>query len=127
VLWPVDELGQQPIVKPVQLFTKVRRGLQEEPTQALRIRITGQSGQILKGAVGAQQGGGFEPVQAQHDRIDQGQNHLGQTVVVIAPGIAQTAMQPVPQLQHSKKFVEEEHAAIVRQALVIKGDSEVSR
>jgi hypothetical protein len=46
---------------------------------------------------------------------------------MIAPRIVQTAMQPVPQLQHSKEFVEEEDPAIVRQTPVIKGDSEVSR
>ena len=51
----------------------------------------------LKGAVGTQQGGGFESVQAQHKRIDQCQDHLRKTVVVMAAGIVQAAMQPVPQ------------------------------
>jgi hypothetical protein len=41
---------------------------------------------------------------------------------MIGPKIVQTAVQPVPQLQHSKKFVEKEHASIVRQTLMIKGD-----
>ena len=35
-------------------------------------------------------------------------------------------MEPVPQLQHSNKFVEEEYATIVRQAPVIKGDFEIT-
>jgi hypothetical protein len=44
---------------------------------------------------------------------------------MVAPWILQTAMQPVSQLQHSKKFVEEEHTAIMREPPVVKGDSEV--
>jgi len=35
-------------------------------------------------------------------------------------------MEPVPQLQHSNKFVEEEYATIVRQAPVIKGDFKIT-
>jgi CRISPR/Cas system CMR-associated protein Cmr5 small subunit len=41
---------------------------------------------------------------------------------MIGPRIVQTAVQPMPQLQHSKKFVEEEYASIVRQTPMIKGD-----
>ncbi len=45
---------------------------------------------------------------------------------MIGPGIMQAPMEPVPQLQHSKKFVEEEYASVVRQTPVVKGDSQVS-
>jgi hypothetical protein len=39
----------------------------------------------------------------------------------------EAAMEPVPQLQHSKKFVKKDHAAVVRQTTVTKGDFQVSR
>jgi len=35
-------------------------------------------------------------------------------------------MEPVPQLQHSNKFMEEEYTTIVCQAPVIKGDFEIT-
>jgi len=45
---------------------------------------------------------------------------------MIASRVAQPAVKPMPQLQHSNEFVEKEHATIVRQTSVIKGDFEVS-
>ena len=119
----MDELGQQPIVETMQLFTKVWWGLQQEPAQSLRVRIIRQPGQILKGAVPAQQRGGFKTVQSEHDRIDQRQDHLRKTVIVIGPRIMQAPREPVSQLQHSEKIVEKENTSVVRKATVVKGDS----
>ena len=44
---------------------------------------------------------------------------------MIPSRIMQPPVQPMPELQHSDKFMEEEDATIVRKPPVIKGDPEV--
>jgi hypothetical protein len=122
----VDELPQQSVIEPVELLPELGWCLQQKPAQALRIGIVSQAGEVLKGAIAAQERGRLQAVQPQDDGVDQPQQHLRQTIVLVASGIVQMPMNEMPQLQQSQKFVEEENAAIVRQTLVIKGDRYVS-
>jgi len=81
----------------------------------LRIGKTWQAGQILKGAVGLQKGSRFQTIQTEDNGIDQGQQHLGKTVALVASGVGQMASDESPDLQHSGKFVKEMDAPIMRQ------------
>jgi hypothetical protein len=101
--------------------------VEQEAAEGLRIRKTGQAGQVLKCAVGTQERRGFPAIQAKNDWVDQGQYHLGQRVALVASGVGQMGGQEIAQLQHSQKFVKKVDTAEVRQARVITGDSNISR
>jgi hypothetical protein len=47
-----------------------------------------------------------QAIQSQDDGLDQGQWHLGSTVVAVAPGVDQMPSKKITKLQHSYKFVE---------------------
>jgi hypothetical protein len=123
----MDKPLEQPIIQSVEMLPKCGWSLQEKASPALRVRIARQAGQILEGPIGAQEGRGFQAVQPQQYGIDQGQEHLGKTVVITRPTIREMPSQKIAQLQHSGKFVEEENAAIVRQAPMVKRDFHVFR
>jgi len=119
----MNEALQQSAIKPVKLFPEVGRRLQEKTPQTLRVRIAGQSGQILERAIVAQERGRLQAIQAQENGIDQRQEHLREAVVITGPGISKMSGKKISQLQHSGKFMKEENSAIMGQAPMIKGDS----
>jgi ribosomal protein L19E len=48
-------------------------------------------------------------------------------VSAVASGVGQVRGQKMAKLQHSQKFMEKVHAAVVRQTRMITGDSNISR
>jgi hypothetical protein len=83
-----------------------------------------QAGQVLEGSVGAQERRGFDAVQAQHDGLDQSEDHLGNRIPSVAAGVIQVACQKLPGMQHSHKFMEEVNATKVRETRMITSDSQ---
>jgi hypothetical protein len=65
-------------------------------------------------------------IQPQDDGVNQGQYHLGQMVSAVAPGVGDVPGQKMAELQHSQKFMEEIHAAVVRQTRMITDDLDIS-
>src|SRR6266567_1276492 len=126
MLWPVDESLLEPVINPVELLPEIRRRLAEEAAQGLRIGIAGQAGEILEGAIGAQERSRLNTIQAQQNRINQRQGYLRKGIALVPSGIIQFSVEPVSQLQHSDKFVEKVNAPIVGQTLVITGDFKIS-
>src|SRR6266480_3839163 len=97
---------QHVVIDPVELFSKIGCSLQQKSPQALWTRVTRKAGQILKGAIRTQQRCRLQTIQTQDDRVDQGQNHLGKLVVLVAPRIAQMPSQEAAQLQHSNELTQ---------------------
>ena len=52
VLGLMDKMLQQPVVHTMELLPKAIWRLEQKATQGLWIRKAGQSGQVLKGAIG---------------------------------------------------------------------------
>jgi hypothetical protein len=48
---PVNEVLQQVVIDPVELFPKIECSLQQKSAQALRTGVTRKAGQILKRAI----------------------------------------------------------------------------
>ena len=103
------------------------RRADQKATQGLRVRKARQASEKLKGTVAAQERCGLDAIQTQDERPSERQDHLRETVVVIAPGPRQTLCDEVTELQHSEKFMEEERAPIVRQTSMTKGYFDVLR
>ena|ERR1035441_112001 len=122
MLRPVNESLLEPIIDAVELLPEIRWRLLKEAAQALRIGITGQAGQVLERAVGSQERSGLDAIQAQHNRIDEGQSYLGKSIALVASGIVQMPCEEISQLQHSIKFMEKVNSAVVSQTRVITGD-----
>ena len=110
----MNETLLEPMIDAVELLAEISWRLAEEAAQGLRIGIAGQAGQILEGAVGSQERSGLDTIQAQHNGIDQRQSYLGESVALVASGILQFPAEPMPQLQHLKKFVEKVRPAVMR-------------
>jgi hypothetical protein len=89
MIGPVNEVLQQVVIDPVELLPKIGCGLQQKSPQALRRGVSRKTGQILKGAIRTQERGRLQTIQTQNDGVDQGEDHLGKLVVMVAPGIAQ--------------------------------------
>ncbi len=123
MLGAMDKMLEQPVIDAMQLLPKVRGGAQQEPAPRLGVGKTRQSGQILEGAIGLQERGGFQAIQAQDDGINQREQHLRKTVALVAPGVSQVPGDKIPDLQHSCKFVKEVYTPVMRQTPVIAGDS----
>src|SRR5258708_39987511 len=100
--------------------------VEEEGGQSLRMGEARQAGEELEGAVGTQEGRGFQAIQPQDYGVHQGQYHLGQMVSAVASEVGQARGQKMAKLQHLQKFMEEAHTAGVRQTRMITGDSNIS-
>jgi hypothetical protein len=122
----MSEELQQSIIQGAQLIGELDGSTEQESSQRLGVGEAGQAGQILKGAVRTQQRCGLDAIQAQNQRPGQRQHHLRQAIVMVASNPVQIAGQEMSQLQHSKKFVNEECAAIARQTRMAEGDSHIS-
>ena len=120
---PVNELLLELVVDAMKLLAEIRGCSSKKPSQGLGIRKVWEPGQILKGTVGPEKRSGLDTTQAQEDRVDQGQGHLRPGVALVAPWVSQMSAEESPQLQHLNKFVEEVNPAIMRQTLVVTGDS----
>jgi hypothetical protein len=118
----VDEFLQQSIIYTMKLIPKSSRCLKQEAAQSLRVGEARQTGQVLKSAVGTQERRGLQAIQAQHYGVDKSEHHLGNCVSAVTPRISNMASKKIAQLQHSEKFVEEIHAAKVRQPSMITDD-----
>src|ERR1019366_180389 len=96
VVWEMNEILQQSVIHAVHLLPERVRSSEEEATQGLWVGETRQARQILEGTVGTQERRGLDAVQAQHDRVDQSEDHLREAVASVAPGIGQVLSQEMP-------------------------------
>lgn len=78
------EATKQAVVQSTQLWKQGGRDPKQKAPQAGCIGVTGQSREILKDAVLAQELGGFNSVEPQQNGIEQRQQHLADAVAVVA-------------------------------------------
>ena len=105
-----DHAGQQLIVQSAQPWGETRRLSDQEATQGGRIGIRGQSRQILEHAVVLEQMRGFDPLDAQHHGIEQGEQLFGDAVASGAADQTQFAQDASLEIQATQKAVQQVHA-----------------
>src|ERR1017187_8916432 len=120
---PVNELLLELVVDAMKLMAKIRGCSSKKPSQGLGIRKVWEHGQILKGTVGPEKRSGLDTLQAQEDRVDQGQGHLRQGVGLVGPWVSQSPAEKSLKMRQLNKFVKEINPAIMRQTRVVTGDS----
>jgi hypothetical protein len=114
-------------VKATELEQTAKGKTAEKSAQCGRIGICGQAGKHLEHAILTQQFGRVEASQAEDDRIEERQQHLGDGVRVVALTKPHSIVEVLPQLQSLKEQMEEKNAAVLSQVRASIVDTHIPR
>jgi hypothetical protein len=123
---PLTQAGEQAIVQTTQLGQASDREASEEPAQRRGIGIGRQPGECLKHPVVAKQLGRLDPPQPKDDRVQQGEQHLGDAIRVVTLSEPHLRVEALTQVQMVKETVEEKDATIPRQMIASEGHANTS-
>lgn len=118
---------QEPIVQRPEFGQTTWRGTQQEAPEAGRIGIARQPSQRLKEAIPAKPLCGFEPLKAEHHRVEQSPEHLADAVASVPLRQPNLNRHRVLEADPREKSMQERDAAVMRHVRSPECDGEMSR
>lgn len=122
---PLTQSGEQAIVQATQLGQSPDGEASEEPSQRSGIGIGRQPRECLEDPIVAEQLGRLDAFQPEDDRVQQGEQHLGDAVRVVSLREPHLGVEALTHMQVVEEAVEEKNTTIPRQVIAGKGDANV--
>lgn len=124
-LGALAQFREQAIMQVAEFREATQGEAVEKPSQRSGIRVSRQPGQGLEDPVVAQQLSRLDAAQPKDDRIQQSEQHLRNTVGVVALRETYLSVEVLAQMQPVKETLEEKDASVSRQMIAGEGDPDV--
>ena len=114
-VWSRRQAEEETIVKAPQFGERGGGNPQQESTQCGRVGIAAQPGQILKDTVLPEQARAFDPLEAKDDRVQEREQHLANTVAIVALDQTRLVGEQLLEVQATKETMQQVDSAVVSQ------------